>query len=102
MAAKKWTDIKREAGITAEDQAEIDKWVAAETVAINLRAIRELVGMTQAELAAAADKAQSLISKIESRDDHRISTLRAYIEGLGGELEVRAVIGDRTVKLHGV
>jgi hypothetical protein len=42
---------------------------------------------------------QSELSRLESRGDHRISTLRRYVEALGGELEVAAIFGGRRVKL---
>jgi hypothetical protein len=42
---------------------------------------------------------QSELSRLESRGDHRISTLRRYVEALGGELEVTALFGGRRVKL---
>ena len=31
--------------------------------------------------------AQADVSRTESREDHRLSTLRRYVEALGGELE---------------
>ena len=45
---------------------------------------------------------QSEVSKAERRDDHLLSTLRRYIEALGGELEVVARFGDKSVRLKGV
>jgi hypothetical protein len=44
---------------------------------------------------------QSELSRIESRNDHLTSTLRRYVEALGGQLEVTAVFGTRRVKLIG-
>jgi len=41
-------------------------------------------------------------SRAERREDHLISTLKRYVEGLGGELEVFAVFDDKRVKLKGV
>jgi hypothetical protein len=38
-------------------------------------------------------------ARIEREEDAYLATLRAYIEDLGGELEVRAVFPDRTVVL---
>ena len=49
-----------------------------------------------------ADFAQSELSKIERREDHLLSTLRKYVEALGGELEVVAVLGDKRIRLRGV
>jgi hypothetical protein len=46
--------------------------------------------------------AQGELSKIENREDHRLSTLRRYIKALGGDLEVVAVFDDKRIRLHGV
>jgi hypothetical protein len=42
---------------------------------------------------------QSEMSRLESRDDHRVSSLRRYVQALGGEIEVTAIIGGRRIKL---
>jgi hypothetical protein len=47
-------------------------------------------------------KSRSEISKIENREDWLLSTLRRYVEALGGELEVVAVLGDKRLRLRGV
>jgi hypothetical protein len=84
---------------------EVRKRLAKEKAAeldLSLRAVRELAGKTQAEVADLARMAQSEISKVERREDRLISTIRHYIEALGGELEVIARFGDKTIRLHGV
>jgi len=43
---------------------------------------------------------QSAISKLESADDVLLSTLRNYVEALGGKLIVRAEFGDEAVDLR--
>jgi hypothetical protein len=42
---------------------------------------------------------QSERSRLESPSHHRISTLRRYVEALGGELEIAALFGGRRVEL---
>jgi hypothetical protein len=42
---------------------------------------------------------QSELSRLESRADHRISTLRRYVEAMGGELEIAVLVGKRRIKL---
>ena len=69
---------------------------------MNLATVRELSGKTQAEVAEALEANQSQISRIESRDDHRVSTVRQYVEALGGEVEVVAHFGNKSVRLIGV
>jgi transcriptional regulator with XRE-family HTH domain len=71
-------------------------------LALNLRALRESAGKTQEELAALADLSQAELSRFEKREDHLLSTLRRYVEALGGELEVIARFGDKSVRLKGV
>jgi len=39
---------------------------------------------------------------LENRDDYRLSTLRRFVQALGGWLEVIAHVGDETVKLRGM
>jgi predicted transcriptional regulator len=55
--------------------------------------------LTQAEVSQTADMTQSELSRLEGRTDHLTSTLRRYVEALGGKLEVTAVFGGRRVKL---
>ena len=45
---------------------------------------------------------QSELSRAERREDHLLSTLRRYVKGLGGELEVVARVGRKVVRLRGV
>jgi predicted transcriptional regulator len=64
-----------------------------------LRELRQGFDLTQVDAARAAEMTQSELSRLESRGDHRISTLRRYVEALGGQLEVAAVFGGKRVKL---
>lgn len=69
---------------------------------LTLAELRRLRGLTQVEVATAAGMDQSELSKAERRADHRLSTLRRYIEALGGELEVVARFGSERVHLKEV
>lgn len=60
----------------------------------------KFLGLTQKEAAAKTGMAQSGISKLEHRGDHRLSTLRKYIEALDGKLEVVAVFDGRAIRLR--
>jgi transcriptional regulator with XRE-family HTH domain len=55
-----------------------------------LRAIREVVGVTQTDLAAAAGISQSGVAHAEGRAEHgtSIETLRRYAMGLGRGIRV--------------
>jgi hypothetical protein len=61
-----------------------------------LRVARQL---TQEQLAAQLKVRQPAIAKLERRADMYLSTLRSVIEGMGGELDVRAVFPDGSVRI---
>ena len=53
-----------------------------------LAEVRQLVGLTQEDLAKRLGIKQPTLSRLESQDDMYISTLRRLIEALGGTLEI--------------
>jgi DNA-binding XRE family transcriptional regulator len=57
-----------------------------------LRALREAADKTQGEIASLAGMDQSEISRVEQRDDLRLSTLRRYARALDAEIEIIAVL----------
>lgn len=61
-----------------------------------LRRAREL---SQSQLASALETTQPEVSKIEKRTDMYVSTLRSYIEAMGGALEIVAHFPDGDVRI---
>jgi DNA-binding transcriptional regulator YiaG len=61
-----------------------------------LRAAREL---TQEHLAELLHIKQASVSKMEHRTDMYIGTLSKFIEAMGGQLEIRAVFPDGSVRI---
>ncbi|MFU8852099.1 helix-turn-helix domain-containing protein [Micromonospora sp. SL1-18] len=59
-----------------------------------LAEIRKQLGMTQTQLAEAAGLSQARISQIENGESTSLESLRAYVIGLGGHLDVVARIGN--------
>jgi transcriptional regulator with XRE-family HTH domain len=53
-----------------------------------LRELREIAGKAQLEIAAALHIKQPSVSKIERQTDMYLSTLRSYVEAIGGKLEL--------------
>ena len=96
--AIRWKDIKGKK-LTPEAKARLDHEVAAESAAITLRELRELAGKTQIDAAELAKMTQAELSRFERRDDRRLSTLRRYIEALGGEVEIVATFGNKRLVL---
>lgn len=56
-----------------------------------LRELRKALGVTQERVARSLDVAQENVSRLEGRDDPKLSTLSAYVRALGGTLELQAV-----------
>ena len=95
----RWKDIRHKA-MSPERARRLDREVAEALLEMDLQAIRELTGKTQTEVGAPTAMTQSEVSRLEHREDYLLSTLRRYVEALGGELEVIASFGDRRVRLH--
>jgi hypothetical protein len=98
---KKWAEIKKE-NFSPEEIAASREWAEQKVIELNLKAVRKMTGVTQGELAKATKLAQSDISVLENRGNHLIETIRRYIEALGGELEIIARFGDKSIRLRGV
>jgi transcriptional regulator with XRE-family HTH domain len=64
-----------------------------------LQELRRARHVTQEALAEALETSQPEVSKIERRVDMYVSTLRRFIEAMGGELEVIARFPDGSVKI---
>jgi transcriptional regulator with XRE-family HTH domain len=86
--------------MSREYQERIRREAEEQLLQMDLRGLRELHGKTQQEIALLLERSQSQVSETERRQDVRLSTLRSYVEALGGELEVIANFGDRRIKLH--
>jgi hypothetical protein len=66
--------------------------------AVRLRELRKEQGISQEELAEILHKQQGEISKIERRQDVKLSTLRDYIRSVGGTLQVLARLPGGVVR----
>ncbi len=62
--------------------------------AIHLSQLRSILGIQQSALASALSLSQPAISRFESRDDVKISTLSSYVEAIGGRLDIRAIFDN--------
>jgi ribosome-binding protein aMBF1 (putative translation factor) len=88
---KNWSEERR-----AQNQARKDDLT---TEYSTLEELRLALGISQEELAQRLEVQQPAVSKLTSRSDMRISTLRDLIQAMGGELHVTARFPDRAVEL---
>ena len=66
-----------------------------------LRELREIAGKAQLDVAAALHIKQPSVSKIEKQTDMYLSTLRNYVEAIGGRLELVVKLPKRpAIRLH--
>jgi DNA-binding XRE family transcriptional regulator len=88
--AKKLDDIM--AALPAKRRTRIEKRAMALATLKDLRLAAE---QTQADLAAELGVGQDTISRLEKRSDMLLSTLRHYVESMGGKLELVAQFPNR-------
>jgi len=87
------------AKMSPESQARVAARVKTELALMPLQQIRNARRMTQTRLAELLEMDQGNISKLEQRTDMYLSTLRSYVEAMGGALEIRAVFPEGDVKI---
>lgn len=83
-----------------EARAESDALYQRMLAELPLHELRQARRMTQEELAMALGTSQASVSKMERRTDLYLSTLRRYVEAMGGELVLLARFRDGDVRLN--
>src|SRR5699024_853890 len=99
LKTKRFADLAAPIKADPTNGAAIAEEVRALEDGLALARLRAERGATQHDVARALDVSQANISRIEHQENPYLSTLRAYVEALGGELEVNAVFPDRTIVL---
>ncbi|MBS0208593.1 MAG: helix-turn-helix transcriptional regulator [Planctomycetes bacterium] len=97
MPRKNFRELKDKLPVEVRARA---KARAKEMIAEMLLAeIRQSVGLTQEQLAAALGVAQPTLSRLESQHDIQVSTLRRLVNALGGTLELVAHLPGGTIRI---
>jgi predicted transcriptional regulator len=65
----------------------------------NLRDVRHLYALSQVALAKTMGVDQGFVSRIEQRDDLKLSLLERYVTAMGGHLEVTVRFPDYTAAI---
>jgi transcriptional regulator with XRE-family HTH domain len=91
--ARKFSELRER--MSPEHRARNEAKALALLVAMDLRELRNACQVTQEELAARLEVAQSNVSRLERRGDMLVSTLREVVEALGGELQLVAYFPGR-------
>jgi Helix-turn-helix. len=84
------------ARLPAKRRAQV-KARAAELIAeeLSLQDLRKAMNRTQVELARTLNVGQDTVSRYEQRSDMLLSTLKDYVEAMGGELDLVARFPNR-------
>lgn len=69
-------------------------------VEMQLQTLRKSRNVTQVVLAQSMRVEQAAVSKVEHRDDMYVSTLRDYIEALGGTLKLVASFPEGDIQVQ--
>ena len=88
--AKKLDDLI--ASLPKDRQARVQARVMELTT---LKDLRLAAQQTQVQMAAALGVRQDTLSRLEKRSDMLLSTMRQYVESMGGQLELVAKFPDR-------
>ena len=96
--ARKWSEIRRKH--TPEVEAQIRGKVETAAMVMTLHQLREARKLTQVKLAKTLKINQGAVSTMEKRTDMYLSTLRNYIEAMGGSLKITAEFPEGTVEIE--
>ena len=96
--AKAWKEIRR--GLSPARESKVKSGVDAEIGRLPLAELRKARLLTQDRLADLLHINQGAVSKLEKRSDMYLSTLRSYVEAMGGRLDLRAVFPNGEVVLE--
>jgi DNA-binding XRE family transcriptional regulator len=96
--ARKWRDIRRT--LSPEQEEETRQYAKSVVEAVTLNQLREARMLTQASLASILGVNQGSVSKMEKRTDMYVSTLRSFIQAMGGQLQIKAVFPEGEVEIE--
>jgi transcriptional regulator with XRE-family HTH domain len=83
---------------SAEEKAAIEaRFQELRADYMTLQEIRKHRHVTQEDMAKLLGIKQENVSRLERREDMRLSTLKEYIEALGGTMQISAVFPDNQV-----
>jgi transcriptional regulator with XRE-family HTH domain len=96
--AKRWSDIR--GTFSPEQEAEIERRIDEGTRVMTLYQVREARNLTQVSLAKVLEINQGAVSRMEKRADMYVSTLRNFIQAMGGRLQVKAIFPEGEVEIE--
>jgi len=96
--ANKFSELR--ARMSPESRARAAGKATSMLLEMQLQELRKSLDVTQVEIAKAMNVEQAAISKLERREDMYLSTLRDYVQALGGELKLVASFPEAEIQLQ--
>ena len=96
--AKKFNELRGK--MSPEAQARSAARTESMLVEMQLQTLRKSRNVTQVMVAQTMRVEQAAVSKVEHRDDMYLSTLRDYIEALGGTLKLVASFPEGDIQVQ--
>lgn len=96
-----WKEVRKKRSVNQVEVRRLTKEFLAKSQDATLADIRLALDITQREVADIMGIDQSNVSRIERGNfsNTEVGTLQAYVQALGGELEIKAKIGSVSHKL---
>ncbi len=94
---KSWAKMREE--MSPESQKRLNARLRDTLASMPLDKMRKARRLTQVAVAERLQVDQGSVSKLEGRTDMYLSTLREYVEALGGTLELRADFPDGSINI---
>ena len=96
--ARKFSELV--AKMSPESRARSDALYQQLLAEMPLQELRKALELTQQQVAASLGVNQVAVSKMESQTDMYVSTLRRFVEAMGGELRIVAHFPQGTVEIN--
>ena len=96
---KKFRELADQVRADPRRARRVDAYKGGIEASLSLAELREEMERTQVALATALQVTQANVSRIEHSEDLMLSTLRGYVEALGGRIRVEAVFPGQEFEL---
>ena len=96
--AKSFKTLRNQMSAEAREAARVKARSMLDTMPLS--ELRQARRLSQQQLAETLNVKQSAVSKLERRTDMYISSLRSFVEAMGGDLEITARFPDGAVRIE--
>jgi transcriptional regulator with XRE-family HTH domain len=96
--AKSFKTLRDQMSAEARKTARVKAQAMLDTMPLS--ELRQARRLSQQQLAETLNVKQSAVSKLERRTDMYISSLRSFVEAMGGDLEITARFPDGAVRIE--